>query len=206
MIQVATAIEMCEDVVQPDKECRLVTPVLSCYTNASIFNKENGHLIESQNMTILNRTSELYYINFTQSKGDYIVALCDNSTRELYVQGDDEMASLSIGIFVLLVALSFFIVPIIVKKFSDNWFVDLIIRRSSLVMGLYLMMMNAAIFSTISEAAGLGLENEMFRYMWMFGWAGWIAIVFLVTKTALDSISFVKISQKKKRMGLDGEE
>jgi len=85
-----TATELCEDVVPPNTLCYLITPVVTDCTNYtySIYNKTGG-LIQSGNMS--SYETDIYQINFSQPVGDYLVKLCDDTTREIYVQDTDNM-------------------------------------------------------------------------------------------------------------------
>jgi len=91
----------CEDVITPNQTCMMTTPYISCSIyNYSIINS-SGSIVESDSLTLLN--GGVYYFNFSQPKGGYVVKLCDQSTREAYVRGDD--VSLSVAIIVGLVGL-----------------------------------------------------------------------------------------------------
>lgn len=205
MIQIVTAVEMCEDIVKPDEECRLVTPVLSCYDNYTILNKDSGAVIENKNMTVLNFTSSVYYINFTQSKGDYLVTLCDNSSRELYVQGDDDMASMAITFFMLAITGFLIALPYIVGRFSKNDILDMILKRSCWLLAIYLMVMNSSVMMEIADIIGASVDDAMFRYLWIFGWAGYLFMIYIVFKTLLDVINLWKKSKEYERYGDDND-
>jgi len=79
--------DMCEDRVT--KPCTMLTPSLDCGTyNYSIYTKD-GDLVKQDNLTQL--SSSIYYFEFNQSTGAYIVELCDDSTREIFVGGVSNM-------------------------------------------------------------------------------------------------------------------
>ena len=56
---------------------------------------------------------------------------------------------------------------------------------------------------TIAEASGIDLTNEMFRYLWLFGTAGWVFMGFTVLKTLFDVLKLYKIKKHNERMGID---
>lgn len=97
VVVAAPTYEICEDTREIYANCTMVTPTLNCNVyNYNITNVSNGgHVSEELSLTLLN--DSMYYFNFTQPKGDYIVTLCDGSTREVRVKGDTEMEYLLIA-------------------------------------------------------------------------------------------------------------
>lgn len=174
---------ICEDILRPNRACNMVTPPLNCTGNYNftVYNETNSIL----NGTLTHLEDQLYYFEFNQSEGDYLVVLCDNSYREIRVVGEDEMGSLAITFFILAVTGALFALPFI-TRFHSNDFVNIILRRSCWLIAVYLMMLNSAIMATIANFAGLDLTNEMFRYMWLFGTAGWLLMIYIAFKTVLD--------------------
>lgn len=85
----------------------MVTPSIPCNTY-DIINVENGTImVDSGSLTLLNNS--IYYFNFTQEAGDYLIQLCDNTTREFRVTetydekfDKEEDARMYIAIVVLL--------------------------------------------------------------------------------------------------------
>lgn len=88
----ALGVDMCGDVVTPNEECVLVTPVVvGCADfNYSVTNVNTNTTVDSGNLTGF--YDDIYLINFSQPRGDYLVKLCDDTTREITSGGDDEMA------------------------------------------------------------------------------------------------------------------
>lgn len=113
MIPLATA-KICEDKLTPNKNCQMLTPSLTCtaYT-FNIFN-ETSTVLKDSTLTLVNGT--IYKFNFNESKGSYIVQLCDNSTREIIVEGEDEMPVLAIVIGEIIFILCFLAIAFILKN------------------------------------------------------------------------------------------
>ena len=95
----------CEDVLDPGQECQMWTPYLA---NCTVFNYSVSDLtgvINTNNLTYVE--PGLYYLNFSQDPGGYIVRLCDNSTREIVVRNtlerDNQMISIVLGPIILIV-------------------------------------------------------------------------------------------------------
>ena len=76
--------EICEEIQQPNVQCQMLTPSLVCSSYNYDIIDNNGNIVVSDTLSNLN--ASIYYFNFNQSLGDYIIRLCDNSTREIYVQ------------------------------------------------------------------------------------------------------------------------
>lgn len=110
---------------------------------------------------------------------------------------------LSITIFVLVVTGGLIALPFIVGRngFSKNVFVDTIFRRGCWVVGLYLMSLNSAIMATIATHTGLTVNQEMFMYMWLFGWGGYLMMFYLAFKTLLDLLEMWKMKKMEERTG-----
>ena len=105
MIPLVTAsLPMCEDTIEISSNCAMVTPSVNC-TTYTIINTE-GVNVSSGDLTHLYDT--IYYFNFTEGSGDYVVQLCDLTTREVRVkQGEDRLIGLAM---IIGIVLAFFIV------------------------------------------------------------------------------------------------
>lgn len=97
------------------------------------------------------------------------------------------------------------ILPLVKKEFVKHEIANLVVRRSFLVIGTFLMMMNAAIVAEIADTASIGVTDELFRYMWLLGWLGWFFMGFMVLKTLLDVLEMYKWNKTQKRMGGNNE-
>ena len=110
LIPIAWALPMCEDKLEINTNCTMVTPTISCGTyNYSIINTSSGSSVTDGDLTLLN--GNIYYFNFTEGEGDYLVILCDDTTREVRVTQEDEnkmilgvliLAPLILGAFLLI--------------------------------------------------------------------------------------------------------
>lgn len=206
-VGVAQATNLCEDTIIISSNCTLVTPSITCSIyNYTIYNS-SAQIVEQQNLTLWN--GSLYYLNFVLGQGDYLVELCDGTTRELVVGGDVEMAGLAITLFILIVTSFFAILPFIKKEFIQeedmgDVIVNLVIRRSCYATAIFLMTLNTAIVANISKVAGLGAEKELLDvYMIILGWGGYVALIILVIGTFIQMIKLVVDNKKRMRLGDD---
>jgi len=128
-----------------------------------------------------------------------------------FITGDDERSvgdtgsgSIAVTLFIL------FITGLLIfgssRDYSHNIFANLIIKRSMIVIAFYLMTLNSAIIAVIANSAGLEVTSELFMFMWLFGYGGYLAIVFLVLKTLYDVLKDWDIYKTKKRMGGDDDD
>lgn len=175
--------------------------------------------IGTDNLTWMNVTTTRYggcvdddnnmgYAQNLQPDTEYFIR-CKNTTHAWGYEsfttdasGEEEpMAALAIVIFIL-VATGFFIALPFFKKFSENEFLDLILKRCSWLLGIYLMVLNASMVATIASSADIPLTSELFRYMWIFGWGGYLFIVFLVVKTIFQLLEMWKLKKQKERSEL----
>lgn len=84
VIPFAFGLDICEYPIQPLEACIIQTPTLICDAyNYSIYNSTGGST-ENGNLTQFN--GSIYEFTFNQSTGDYIVKLCDGTTREIKVE------------------------------------------------------------------------------------------------------------------------
>ncbi len=198
LLPIVLGADICEDKIPPGQDCIMLTPILSCATNYTIFNQTS--YVRTGSMTLMN--SSIYYFTFNETKGSYIVTLCDNSTREMIVEGDDDMGSIAITMFILSISAGLFMLPFF-TKFTQDEVNSLIMRRGCYVLGIYLMMLNSAMMATISKFAGLGLEQEMLQYMWVFGLLGYMAMAYLIYMTIVDILRFRYMKKQAERNGDD---
>jgi hypothetical protein len=107
MVGVVTALDFCNDPQAPNQSCKLVTPAITCTVyNYSIINS-SGQIINSSTLQLFNNS--VYWLNFTEPRGDYLILLCDGSTRSIRVgEGSDMLIALIIAIIIIPFLLLFF--------------------------------------------------------------------------------------------------
>jgi len=208
IIPLVTALHECKPVMTPQETPCLITSTWS-YTNCTnttmnVYNKTGMWIInytftDFGNSTLCNTTWNINTI------GSYNNIITNGDSGEITIEAVDMGGSTSITIFVLLVAGIIFLLPLIMnlikQTFTKNIIIDLITRRCCYVLGAYLMVLNSSIMATIAENAGLNLTSEMFFYMKLFGWMGYLFMAFMVIKTFFDIIKITKNLALRKRMG-----
>lgn len=81
------SIPICEDTIPNNQTCNLISPIIQCTNYTYQIYNETGNLIEQGNLTTYDGSGS-YNTTFTQETGTYYVKLCDNTTRELYIEGN----------------------------------------------------------------------------------------------------------------------
>lgn len=75
---------ICEDNTQPLINCEMVTPTISCSNYTYEIYNNNKTLIENGSLTLY-ASSNVYYFNFSEEQGEYLIKLCDDTTNRIYV-------------------------------------------------------------------------------------------------------------------------
>lgn len=91
MMPIAMALtDTCETTLNPGQNCTMLTPTLVCTVyNYTIYNTTDA--VVNHTLGLMEGSEDIYYLNFSQGTGDYIVELCDGSTREIYVEAGESM-------------------------------------------------------------------------------------------------------------------
>jgi hypothetical protein len=84
----AQPLPMCDYKREINTNCAMTSPTINCTSPTYSIINLSGTQVEYSNMTPLN--NNVYYFNFTQGEGDYVVQLCDLTTREVRVIEEDE--------------------------------------------------------------------------------------------------------------------
>jgi hypothetical protein len=83
---------ICLNPIMPNITCYMVTPTLVCDNSTNYYYKvfdNNGNLLNNGTLNPFNVVDLTYYFNFTQDVGTYYIKICDESTRQINVQGDN---------------------------------------------------------------------------------------------------------------------
>lgn len=123
------------------------------------------------------------------------------------VEGEYEMASLAVVLFVGAITLALFIVGV-KHDFSRNPIANLIFKRVCILLGLFLISLDTAMVVTIADNAGLGVNRELFRYLWLINWTIYGFMVYLFWTTLTNGLKLWQKLARMKRMGgnFGGEE
>lgn len=119
---------------------------------------------------------------------------------------EDNMGSLAITLFILLIPIGLYFLAFYVKNFTRHPVSNEAIKGGLLVIATYSMMVAAGVMATIAVNANIPVTGEIFMYLTVFEWiarAG-VAIIGLIYLIRVkETAEKVKIA---KRMGEYGEE
>lgn len=112
------AEQICLNPVKANESCIMMTPSLVCDEYFYFMFDNDGNIIDSGNLSLFNTT--IYYFDFMQDIGTYYIYICDGSTRQIIVEGDNMIGFttdtwvlfLLIGMFILFLYLAFKLTPL----------------------------------------------------------------------------------------------
>lgn len=164
---VMAAMDMCSDFPKENIDCIMLTPNIICsaMTNYTIMNP-SGVLIENKNMSVWNGTQ--YSFIFNKPKGSYMIELCNNATREVFVgtsELDDTMGNL--GILVALIGFMFWLIYTAKTLNTSDDRGSPILINSGIKLILY-GLAGFACFTLIQIAYGFDMTNSSMTTMYNF--------------------------------------
>jgi hypothetical protein len=178
----------------------------------TIFYPNKTLMIDNNNMADTG-TYFNYNITNTYTEGIYpTTIICsgtesgfDDFTYEVTTDGKghkdtDSTTSISITLFLLLIAGTLFYFGFRPNK-SNKKYLEFIIKRSCLLVGIYFTVLVSSIMANFSIYANLGVKREMFLIMEIFGWAGYIAMLILVVGSIFRLLAELKHDKHKDRFG-----
>lgn len=200
-----SALKECKEVMQSGEiPCEIITSwnyPNECNTYEMKVYNQTPLLVYNISLTNYTGTGLCNQTFNITTKGSYIFNISNGGdSGRIIVEGEDEMASLAITIFILLITATLFWLS--TRDLSKNKYVNIIVKRSALVLGIYLMILNSAIMATIAENAGLALTQEMFFFMRLFGFVGYPAMIFLMLGALIQSFKSMKEDKKEERTGV----
>ena len=140
LIPLANALDICTDTKEISQPCQMMTPSMNCTDyNYSILST-NGTIVETGNLTLVNLT--VYSFNFTQGEGDYVIYLCDETTREVRVTTEDD--TLIAIILMFAISIIFFSILGFVGKVGFLKYASYSLAFIEMVIGIGLIYVNYA--------------------------------------------------------------
>lgn len=114
-------------------------------------------------------------------------------------------AEQAITIFVLIIPLTLLILALVVPRFHKSDFAEFIIRRGVYSLVFFFLALASGVMAEIVAGTSLNLKNEMFFYMNILGWSGWVALMILGVGTMFKMPQVWREALVNKRMGGDDE-
>lgn len=141
--------------------------------------------------------------------GNYLTSVECNIGNVLGYDEDDfwvrekgeEMTSTAVVIFLVLITAGVFLLPKLVKKFSENPYLNFTLKGLTFIFGLFLLSLDTVIVVTVADNANLGISRELFRLLWLINWAAYISMVIVVLVFGYKMLKLWNINQKKRNSG-----
>lgn len=161
------------------------------------------------------QTGSVYNYSFcsTQALGQYIVNGVGDIdgkptvfayTFDVTPTGNKETSnpiSLAITIFFLLFNIGLFALYFIKKYYTTNYYSNLIIRRSIIVIAIFFTMWNISLLGSLVAASSYDIMPHIWQLMNIIGWSGYISIIILVIGTIFSLVSTRKKERYNQRFG-----
>jgi hypothetical protein len=193
----------CIDLVQTCDNCTYVNFSVVSPTSQVLLSSANGSQIGTiYNKTFCNTTLSGLYKVMTTGDIDGVITTMSYSfeINPSGISRVDNPIGIIVPIFSLLI--NFFILLLSLRKqILQNEITNFILRRSLMVFGIWLLVLNSGIMASVAEYAGLDLTREMYMFVTIFGWGGYIAMLILVFSSAVQFMSAWKIQKANKRVG-----
>jgi len=112
---------------------------------------------------------------------------------------EDSTTVISIILFLLLMNGMLFYLYYKLKL--KNELTTFISKRACLILGIFFLMFNFAILSNLAVQAGLNITKELFLYMQILGWVGYVALIILCFSTIIQFLGQLKRKKRGERIG-----
>lgn len=132
-----------------------------------------------------------------------------SGTYEITLEGKeptyDTSSGISITLFLILLNLALFMIPLKAKIMNDE-FADYTIKRCLIILGMFFLSLNISAIASIAEAGHLPLLNTLFRYLYFVNWIIYISMVAFTPIFINKILKLWNIKKIRKRMGEDEED
>jgi hypothetical protein len=178
MIIPASALaDLCTSIVSVGTNCTMVSPTISCANYSyTIINMTDGITVNQGQMAGL--STDIYYFNFTEKKGNYIVKLCDGTTREIQVN-DKENGNMIIATIILLPMILALVLIIAAVNMSEEH-AALKIFLFLLCSILFMTSLHFSIIAVVKYYDFPELQDVIGSTTYWFGWVFGIIISYFV--------------------------
>jgi len=183
-MSLVSAMNLCLKEQPSYQNCTMFTPALNCTTYTYQVINITGEAIENGTLSLL--YNDIYSFNFTKPVGDYIVRLCDGTTREISItEGDDGVIPAALIILPMLFGLIIIVGAGMIKDEHKElsmflWLLSLLSFFVSLWFGL-LSVVKFYQWNAMQEALG----DVSMIFTWVF-FAIIIYVILWIIKLVMD--------------------
>ena len=183
----------------------------TCYL--TVQDPDGTNIVNRQAMTF---GTAFYSYNITgtllSKKGEYSTTVNCEGTYNGYTQflfsisSSGERAGGSgaagIGILALLIIVNVGVFSIAKLQLSKNIILGHILKGGCVLTGLYFLSLNMTIAVTMADNFTLGINQELFRFLWLINWIIYITMFIIVFKYFVDVLQLWNAKKTMRRMGL----
>lgn len=178
-----------------------------------IYNRIGTINVTTKDMALI--TDYTYIYNISKNLTNYgIYPYIINCTSNKVCKGDceieiksecekDDKMIIAITIFLMIINVGLFLAPVMVKDFTVSVIGNYIIRKSLVIVGLLFLWFNTTILRTLAIDYGLGIDNLLEVYWWIFTLVVFISIFVLIYIHVIGLLKLIKQVKTNQRMNAE---
>ena len=196
MISIVQGIDMCQDTVKPNTLCQMVSPSLTCPTSYyySILNL-SGTIIENATLTSLNSSTNTYYFNFNKTQGQYLVWLCDGTTREVYVESEDNNMLFGLILIPLVLGIMFLVASFLMSE--EHTIIKIFFFGLSFLSATASLYMGS-VGITYIDPADTAVQAAIGNMMLWVSWVDYIILIYIFIFVTIHILKALKQDKEEK--------
>jgi len=195
-----------------DTDSTLCDSTTTCYITINY--PDGSNLVRNGTMTLIGS-----YYNYTvdssllTKKGEYSTTVNCEGTYNGYTsflfgitssgERTGGSGAAGIGILALLIIINVGVFAIARANLSRNKILSYVLRGGCVLMGLYLLSLNMTIAVTMADNFTLGINQELFRFLWLINWTIYITMFIVVFRYLVGTLQLWSAKKTMRRMGLN---
>jgi len=133
----------------------------------------------------------------TSEVGGFVSGVFEVTTDGRYYK-EDSQATIAITLFLIFITILMIYVSTR-KCLTKSEILNLILKRSLYVLIIFFVILDFSILFSFAAISQLPILNFITTYITIFGWAGYLAMLYLVVKTMFDSLELWKDKKNNER-------
>lgn len=194
-LPLVSALDICEDSNLINTNCTMLTPAITCSSYTYDIINLSGTVVTTGTMDLLQ--TNIYSFNFTESEGDYIIRLCDDTTREVRVEEEEDKMIIAIIILLPMILAIVFLIGAFITDADEHRLLKLFLFLASMIpffTSMHLAMISLVKFYNFPEMQDL-IGSTVY----------WVGIIFFIILTYFMMYVFyiathVAAQKKKERL------
>ena len=120
--------------------------------------------------------------------------------------GEISMSSLAVVGFLTLLSLLVLFLPKFVERFNEKEYTHTLIKGLIYALGILLLSLTSSVVASMSDNFGLGVNQEVFRFMFLLNWTAYCFIFFTILIFGKRSLDLWRMDKVSARRGDDGHD